>query len=296
MANPTSEESRPIDEEAAFRAIVQGTSSGTGEVFFNALVENLAEVLQVHGAWVTEFLPDSLRLKAYAFRLGDDWVADYEYDIKGTPCEPVIDSCELFHVPEKVIELYPDDPDLAPIGAVSYMGVPLLDVDGNILGHLAVLDNRPMPKNPRIINLFRIFAARAAAELQRLRAEKVIREREEKLARLVNGAMDAIVDLDGRLEISLMNPAAEAMLACDGKAAVGTSFTDFLVDSSCEKLDQLIAELDEDDAAATALWIPGGLVAIRSDQTQLCTEATLAKSAQGSRSSVRSNEVSTRRA
>ena len=269
---------RSIDEEAAFRAIVQGTSTGTGEKFFSSLVENLAEVLKVHGAWVTEFYPDTLRLKAFAFRLGNGWVDDYEYDIKGTPCEPVIESEELFHVPDKVIDLYPDDPDLAPINAVSYMGVPLMDLDGNILGHLAVLDNRPMPKNARIVNLFTIFAARAAAELQRLKAEKVIREREEKLSRLVNGAMDAIVDLDARLEVSLMNPAAETMLACDGAGIIGSSFTDFLTDASCEKLDQLISDLDDGAGDAASLWVPGGLVAVRSDDTRLVTEATLAKS------------------
>jgi transcriptional regulator with GAF, ATPase, and Fis domain len=283
MAEKRSLKERIFDEEAVFRSIVQGTSTGTGEKFFSSLVENLANVLKVHGAWVTEFLPDTLRLKAYAFRLGDGWVDDYEYDIKGTPCEPVIESEQLFHVPDKVIELYPDDPDLAPIDAVSYMGVPLMDVDGNILGHLAVLDNRPMPKNARIVNLFQIFAARAAAELQRLKAEKIIREREEKLSRLVNGAMDAIVDLDARLEVSLMNPAAEELLACCGIQVIGTTFTDFLTDSSCEKLDQLISDLDGEASGSTSLWIPGGLVAVRSDKAKLVTEATLAKSEQDGR-------------
>ena len=45
------------------------------------------------------------------------------------------------------------------------MGIPLLDLDGKILGHLAVLDLRPMPKEPRAEALFQIFAARAAAEI-----------------------------------------------------------------------------------------------------------------------------------
>jgi GAF domain-containing protein len=183
--------SRNFDEDAALKAIVQGTAAGTGEAFFDSLVMNLVDVLGVHGAWVTEYLPDSERLRAYSFMLGGDWVKNYEYDIRETPCEPVIESQELICVPDRLIELYPNDPDLEPAGAVSYMGVPLTDVDGAILGHLAVLDNKPMPEDPRITNLFKIFAARAAAELQRLRAEQGIREREEKLGRLVDGAMDA---------------------------------------------------------------------------------------------------------
>jgi len=64
--------------------------------------------------------------------------------------------------------------------AVSYLGVPLMDPAGTDLGHLAVLDSRPMPKEPRLISLFQIFANRAAAEHQRLRAEAATRERETR--------------------------------------------------------------------------------------------------------------------
>jgi GAF domain-containing protein len=46
--------------------------------------------------------------------------------------------------------------------------------DGKILGNLAVLDTRPLPCEPRSEALMRIFAARAAAELLRLRAESEI--------------------------------------------------------------------------------------------------------------------------
>ena len=104
--------SRNFDEDAALKAIVQGTAAGTGEAFFDSLVMNLVDVLGVHGAWVTEYLPDSERLRAYSFMLGGDWVKNYEYDIRETPCEPVIESQELICVPDRLIELYPNDPDL----------------------------------------------------------------------------------------------------------------------------------------------------------------------------------------
>jgi hypothetical protein len=38
----------------------------------------------------------------------------------------------------------------------------LLDGEGNVLGHLAVFDERPMPPAPRRLFIFRIFATRAA--------------------------------------------------------------------------------------------------------------------------------------
>ncbi len=125
---------RGLVEAAALRQIVEGTAKETGEDFFAALVEHLAKALATHGAWVTITDGHARRLRAVAFWLGDRLVPDYEYDIAGTPCEPVFEECRLVHIRDNVIQLYPDDPDLKPIGAVSYLGVPLLDVDGKIFG------------------------------------------------------------------------------------------------------------------------------------------------------------------
>jgi formate hydrogenlyase transcriptional activator len=150
-----------LDEALALRRILEGTASETGEGFFNALVENLAKALNTHGAWVTEYLQELRRLRALAFWMDGQWVQDYEVNITGTPCEQVIDRGNLVHFPDNLLELYPDDQDIKDIGAVSYMGIPLKDVNGKILGHLAVIDRRPMPEDSRVLALFNIFAARA---------------------------------------------------------------------------------------------------------------------------------------
>mgnify|MGYP001555348456 CR=1 FL=1 len=114
----------------------------------------------------------------------------------GTGCEIYLESRKLVHYPDNVLALYPDDSDMKGAGAVSYVGVPLLDPDGQVPGHLAVMDTKPMPEEPRLLAIFQIFAARASAELRRLRAEAGVREREAQLDELVSGAMDAIVQLE----------------------------------------------------------------------------------------------------
>ena len=103
-----------LNEDAALRLIMEGVANETGEGFFKALVKNLAGVLNTRGAWVTEYLPESRRLNSLAFWLGEGWVDEYEYEISGTPCEPVIEEKNIFRVEDNVVELYPDDPDLEP--------------------------------------------------------------------------------------------------------------------------------------------------------------------------------------
>jgi PAS domain S-box-containing protein len=268
---------RDLDEDAALRSILEGTATETGESFFTALVQNLSRALNTHGAWVTEYIETSQRLKAIAFWLDGQWVDDYEYKITGTPCAPVIEGSRLVHIPDQVVELFPQDPDLPQMGAVSYMGVPLLDVDGKILGHLAVLDTRPMPEEPRVFALFKIFAARAAAELQRLRAESRVLEREEKLERLVNSAMDAIMELDQDLKVVRMNPAAEKVFRCPADQVVGREFNLFLVGEDRDKLNNLIKELDERPEGQRHLWIPGGLNVRCTGSDVFPAEATLSR-------------------
>jgi len=213
-----------VDETAALRALVEGTAKEIGERFFAALVENLATVLGTHGAWVTEYIPETRRLRALAFRLGGTWIEDWEMPIDGTPCQAVVERRTLVHYPENVVALFPHDPELKRLGAASYMGVPLLDVDNSILGNLAVLDTRPMPEDPRAVSLFQVFAARAAAELRRLRAEAEVREREEKLRRLVDSAFDAILELDQALRVTRVNPAALRVFGCHPSQIVGQPF------------------------------------------------------------------------
>src|SRR5262249_62285526 len=195
-----------LDESAALRSIMEGTATHTGDRFFQTLVESLARVLGTHGAWVTEYLPESRRLRALAFWLGGEWVPNFEYAIAGTPCEDIVDSGRAVHIVDNVIAFYPKDEPAREMGAVSYLGLPLLDVDGSVLGHLSVMDRRPMPAEPRAEALIRIFAARATAELQRLRAETEVRQRQEKLSPLVDSAMDAIVELDDALRVTRTNP------------------------------------------------------------------------------------------
>jgi PAS domain S-box-containing protein len=266
-----------LDEETALRTILEGTATETGERFFKALVEKLAKALRTHAAWVTEYFPESRRLKALAFYLDGTFLEDWQMDIADTPCEHVIDRARLIHFPDNLLNLFPIDPDITSLKAASYMGLPLTDASGKILGHLAVMDTRPMPAEPRVETIFRIFASRAAAELQRLQAESATREREQKLRRLVDSAMDAIIELDEQLRVTRINPAAENVFQCKPTQLVGKEFYHFLAKNDREKLQILINDLRTKPEGQRSLWIPGCLNALKTDGTEFPAEATLSQ-------------------
>src|SRR5262245_18575089 len=197
-----------LTDENTLRLVVEGTAAETGTEFVRSLVKNLATALGTSSAWVTEYLPKEQKLRALALWSNGEFVSHFEYFLADTVCQRVSEDRTLTHFPERVIELFARDNDLAQMNAVSYLGAPLLDTDGTVMGHVAVLDNRPMPKDARAVSLFEIFAQRAAAEHRRLKMEREIRAREEQLSTLLETAMDAILVVDSTLKVVRVNYAA----------------------------------------------------------------------------------------
>ena len=264
-------------DQETLRKIVEGTAAETGEKFFDALVKNLADALGTKYAWVTEWLESENRLRSLSFWADDDYYGDYEYDIAGTPCEPVIENRDWVHIPDRVMDLFPDDSDLRPLEPVSYIGVPLFDTDGRILGHLAILHTEPLPETPRILAIFRIFAERAAAEMRRLRRERDLEEREEKLSSLVDGVMDAIIEVTEDLVITHVNRAAEKILQTAAAELIGHSLGEYLLPAASGRLVYMIRELARYTEGHHAVWLPETLDAKRRDGTTLVAEASLSR-------------------
>lgn len=264
-------------EVAALRLVIEGTVAETGKDFFRALVRNLSAALGTLGAWVTEYLPAEKKMRALAMWMKGGFVAHFEYPISGTACETVVENRALIHIPERLIELYPRDDDLVPLNAVSYLGMPLLDTDGNVMGHLSVLDDQRMPRDERAISLFEVFAARAAAELRRLRVELEVRAREAQLAALLESALDAILVLDERLRVARINPAAARLFGCTPEDLLGEPLGEFMSPESAALLAEAPGSLAARPADQRRMWLPQDLVARRWDHTVFPAEATLSR-------------------
>jgi len=199
--------------EEALRLIVEGTASATGKSFMHSCVRYLAQVLQVRYALIAEWVNDNAtvaspsdvarvserpsgasaptRIRTLAFWQGEGWAQNSEYDLVA-PGKNVINGTTCYY-PQDLQALFPDAPDLVKLNAQSYLGIPLHDSDGNILGLMAVLDVKPMVHvsvsrrraqrseqagRGSILaskdSILKIFAARAAAELKRQQIERVL--------------------------------------------------------------------------------------------------------------------------
>jgi signal transduction histidine kinase/CheY-like chemotaxis protein len=164
----------------ALRLIVEGTASATGSDFFRFLVRYLAEILQVRYAFVTEFTDRSQTVtRTLAFWQGDGFCENCEFELAGTPCAEVIRSGDCRFYSQAIDALFPRDRYIVEFGFQSYLGFPLFDSSGKIIGNLAVLDDKPMAHDFTKELILKIFATRAGAELERQRYEKALQQAKE---------------------------------------------------------------------------------------------------------------------
>jgi signal transduction histidine kinase len=182
--------------EEVLRIIAAGTAAVTGGDFFRPLVQHLAAALRVRCAFVTECTDVTMtRVRTLAYIENRRFEEDFEYDLIDTPCELVIGGSVTYY-PEKLGELFPKE-----AGLESYLGVPIRDVAGQkILGHLAVLDDRPMVRESYETSILQIFAARAGAELERKRALEALQQAYNELEQRVETRTAELKSTNRRLE------------------------------------------------------------------------------------------------
>jgi len=202
--------------DEAFRLIVVGTAATTGSDFFQSLVQHMAQALRARYAFVTT-CDDKKHARTLAFWKGDGFGENFDFDIADTPCERVLHG-EVCCYKQGLQGLFPPD-KLADWQAQSYLGVPMLDRSNRVIGHLAILDDKPMEGEVRAIDLLKIFASRAAAELNRQKAEDelqaALQERErmrEELGHLTHlNRVSTMGELAASLAHEIKQPISAAM-------------------------------------------------------------------------------------
>ena len=173
--------------------VVRATSRFTGREYLLNLVKSLSVYLDVDHVWITEYVSQKRKVHALAFYSKGSFKEGVEYLLAGTPCENVIqDKEDVLHVPDKVVECYPEDRELVNMGARSFLGLAIKDREGKVLGHLAVMDGNSMPEAPKYLTTVRVFADRAGVEIERMKYEEKLLYLNSKLDARVKRRTEAL--------------------------------------------------------------------------------------------------------
>jgi PAS fold len=147
-------------------AVADGTTGAFGEQFFPAMAQHFARALNVDRVFVTECANHpTTRMRTLGYWSIDGLRANIEYALEGTPCAAVVQDKTIAFHRSGVARMFPRE-----VGWDAFLGLPIIASDGRLLGHLAIFNRTALGDEVLVESIYRIFLARAAAEMERIEA------------------------------------------------------------------------------------------------------------------------------
>jgi PAS domain S-box-containing protein len=212
-------------EDALFFVAQRGWQTDA-ERFLDALARFLGDNLNVDYVIIDKITEDPTVAETVALYVKGTMAPNMRYALKGTPCENVIGR-RLCVYPQGVQQLFPEDTLLTQMGVEGYIGIPLWDSTGRVIGLIALLSSRQLQDIPIATQLLQLIATRAAAELEREQSDRLLRMREHEFRTLAESLPDAIVRFDREGRCIYVNPEFERVNHLSAKEVHGKALIEF---------------------------------------------------------------------
>ncbi len=159
--------------ERALETLYKSTGGSIGQEFFDGVVESLYEWLCADCVIVGEKYEEG-KIRALSMKLDGEKVEDFTYALSGMPCDEVIRTQEVCIHEDNVDLLFPEGIILKDMRVKGYVGAVLKGKDGTPIGVISVLIRSKLVISPNAEEVLELVAARASAELERMRAEQEV--------------------------------------------------------------------------------------------------------------------------
>ncbi len=157
--------STSLEIKPAIKALLEGLANVSGMPYMQAVSKSICEALGADIALIGQVSDDRRKMQTIAMYRFGEHVEDITYSLKGTPCAKTISQDYCMHA-SGVQQEYPDDQDLVDDAIEGYVGYPLMDEDGLVIGAIIALSQSAFDLDTDILDFARIAAARTRAELQ----------------------------------------------------------------------------------------------------------------------------------
>jgi len=203
-------------DEEILRSISESNSPLTGADYFRELTKFITSILNVRYSMVVSCSDnDGTRLRMLSYVDRQEVKENIEYDTKGTPCEIVMEGREFFCA-DKLDETFPREK-----GVKSWIAVPIYSPSsGKVIGNIAAFDRVAIANEENQLDILRIFAARAGAEIDRLKAEDKLRIANAELKVLLQESEERFRDLFEEAPIAYVHEGLDSKFIKANRAAL----------------------------------------------------------------------------
>jgi PAS domain S-box-containing protein len=169
--------------------ILHSTASFSGDKFFDAITERVADVCDAKMAYISELLLVDKARVVTASRDGER-LTPFEYRLAGTPCaESINQGGTISGDSSRKLTV---DHWLPDVAAEAYVVTLLKASSGDVIGLFGVVHDASLPDVRSVVALLEALAPRVATELERNQRENMLHRSEERLNRVVDYCPDIL--------------------------------------------------------------------------------------------------------
>jgi PAS domain S-box-containing protein len=171
------------ERENVIKSIHEGIAAKTGEKLFETVVAQLSGTLNANYVLIGELNKQLDAIKTLSFIANNKIQENIEYNIKGTPTEIILKK-NTFSITSNIAQFFPKDKILLNRKIEGYVGVTLYGAQNQPVGIMAALFNNEIDDVKYVEQILQIFSSRVGAELERIKAESALKERETRFRTL----------------------------------------------------------------------------------------------------------------
>ena len=180
-------------EDLAMKALVETLAGRVEQDFFDGAVRHICAFLGCDTVIIGE-VDGGTKVQTLAMVQDNCMMPNMSYDLVGTPCfETLYEGVCIY--PEGVQVHFPESDMLSQVGAEGYLGFPLRNHTGAVIGVMCAFSRKRFSIPKRTQEVVAILAKGIANEMERLESEKEKKEMEVSLIR--SQKMEAIGTLAG---------------------------------------------------------------------------------------------------
>ena len=174
-----------LHREQQLRTVANALTSGQQARLLNALTKAAADLADAEYAFVALLNGDGSATMTACFPPTSP-LNGLTYELVSTPGHDTVRLRDC-HIPVDVREEYPNDGTLIDWNIRGYAGQRLCSADGDVIGVFALMFEQRPSDSSRLLTVMDIFAARAAAELERERTHGELQASEQRLNVAIEG-------------------------------------------------------------------------------------------------------------
>ena len=218
--------------QSAVLKIAAGVTASSGAEFLQHLTLNMTQALGADAGFVARFNgTEPLSASTLAAVVDGHAIDSFDYLLQGSSCMNLLTN-DHYIISDNLVVTCALPEMLTQLATQAYVGQRLDDSLGRLIGFLVVMFKKPLQESAFINSTLKIFAARAAAEIERQSTDARIHAQ----ASLLDKAQDAIIVRGIDRRIQYWNKSAERLYGWTREEVLGRSIDSVLLEHPADDI------------------------------------------------------------